>query len=191
VKRIFDFTLALLLSPFVLVICLLVAGPVALECRASPFFFQRRLGMKERPFWLLKLRTMHVSTPHGASHEVGLSAVLRSGRLLRRLKIDELPQIWNILIGTMSFVGPRPGLPSQTELTAERRRHGVFDLRPGVTGPAQIRGIDMSTPVRLAEVDSSYAGPWSLWRDLHIILATATGSGSGDAAAVDMGKRRT
>lgn len=190
-KRAFDLILALLLSPLALVVCLIVAVPVAIECKASPFFLQRRLGKFERHFWLLKLRTMHVSTPNRASHEVGSHTVLRSGRLLRRIKIDELPQLWNVLTGAMSFVGPRPGLPSQSELTAERRLRGVYKLRPGITGPAQIRGIDMSTPAQLAEIDSSYAGPWSLRRDLRIILATACGSGSGDAAAGKATERRT
>lgn len=182
VKRTFDLILAVALLPLGLIICLFAAIPVAIECRASPFFLQTRLGRHERRFRLLKLRTMHVATLDRASHEVGAHMILRSGRALRRLKIDELPQLWNVLTGAMSFVGPRPGLPNQIKLTDARRARGVFDLVPGITGPAQIRGINMSTPLRLAEVDSSYAQPWSLRRDLAIILATATGSGSGDAA---------
>jgi len=126
---------------------------------------------------------MHVATPNAASHEVGSSSILVTGRLLRRLKIDELPQIWNVLNGTMSFVGPRPGLPNQVELTEARRRHGVFDLVPGITGLAQIRGIDMSVPEKLALIDKDYSSPWSLVRDLRIIWATASGAGSGDAAS--------
>lgn len=182
-KRIFDVLLGLALAPIALVVCLLVALPVALEARAWPIFFQTRLGFHERPFRLLKLRTMHVSTPSLASHQVGANNILATGRLLRRFKIDELPQIWNVLNGTMSFVGPRPGLPNQLELTEARRRHGVFALTPGITGVAQIRGIDMSTPERLAEVDADYGGRWSLALDLRILWATATGSGSGDAVA--------
>lgn len=184
-KRIFDVLLGLVLAPIALVACLLVALPIALEARASPLFFQTRLGLRERPFQLLKLRTMHVATPSIASHQVGANNILVTGRLLRRLKIDELPQIWNVLNGTMSFVGPRPGLPNQTDLTEARRRHGVFVLVPGITGVAQIKGIDMSTPERLAEVDKSYDRPWSLSRDLRILWATGTGAGSGDAAAAD------
>ncbi len=180
-KRIFDFALALALAPVALVMCLLAAIPVAIESRASPLFFQTRLGLRERPFRLLKLRTMHSSTPSMASHQVGAGNILKSGRLLRRLKIDELPQIWNVLNGTMSFVGPRPGLPNQLDLTEARRGHDVFALVPGITGEAQIRGIDMSTPERLATMDKSYDGPWSLTRDLRILWATATGAGAGDA----------
>jgi O-antigen biosynthesis protein WbqP len=180
-KRLFDFVLALALAPVALVMCLLAAIPVAIESRASPLFFQTRLGLRERPFRLLKLRTMHAATPSVASHQVGAGNILKSGRLLRRLKIDELPQIWNVLNGTMSFVGPRPGLPNQIDLTAARRNQGVFSLVPGITGEAQIRGIDMSTPEKLATMDKSYEGPWSLTRDLRILWATATGAGSGDA----------
>lgn len=182
-KRFFDFVLGLILAPIAITACLLVALPIAIEARASPLFLQTRLGLRERPFRLLKLRTMHVSTPSIASHEVGTNSILATGRLLRRLKIDELPQIWNVLNGTMSFVGPRPGLPNQHELIEARRVHGVFALVPGITGVAQIGGIDMSTPVKLAIADKTYDVPWSLLRDLRIIWATGTGAGSGDAAA--------
>jgi O-antigen biosynthesis protein WbqP len=181
-KRLFDFVLGLVLVPVAFVACLLVALPIAIEARASPLFFQTRLGLRERPFRLLKLRTMHVATPSVASHEVGTSSILVTGRLLRRLKIDELPQIWNVLNGTMSFVGPRPGLPNQHELTEARRRHDVFALVPGITGVAQIAGIDMSTPEKLAVADKTYDTRWSLARDLRILWATGTGAGSGDAA---------
>lgn len=182
-KRLFDFVLGLVIAPIALIVCLLVALPIAIEARASPLFFQTRLGLRERPFRLLKLRTMHAATPSAASHEVGTSSILFTGRLLRRLKIDELPQIWNVLNGTMSFVGPRPGLPNQHALTEARRRHGVFALIPGITGVAQIAGIDMSTPEKLAMTDKTYDTGWSLARDLGILWATATGVGSGDAAA--------
>lgn len=182
-KRIFDVLLGLVLAPIALVACLLAALPIAIESRASPLFFQTRLGVRERPFRLLKLRTMHPATPSVASHQVGADNILITGRLLRRLKIDELPQVWNVLNGTMSFVGPRPGLPNQHELTEARRRQGVFDLVPGITGVAQISGIDMSTPERLAEVDKIYDRPWSIAYDLRILWATATGAGSGDAVA--------
>ncbi|MDI1325506.1 MAG: sugar transferase [Brevundimonas sp.] len=181
-KRIFDVILALALAPVAVVACALVALPIALEARASPLFFQTRLGLRERPFRLLKLRTMHAATPNLPSHGVGANSILFTGRLLRRLKIDELPQVWNVLNGTMSFVGPRPGLPNQTDLTEARREHNVFALVPGITGVAQIRRIDMSTPQLLAEIDKTYGHAWSIKRDLRILWATASGAGSGDAA---------
>jgi O-antigen biosynthesis protein WbqP len=182
-KRLFDVLLGLALAPVAVITCLAAAIPIAIEAKASPLFFQTRLGLRERPFRLLKLRTMHVATPSVASHQVGAASILVTGRLLRRLKIDELPQIWNVLNGTMSFVGPRPGLPNQVELTEARRTQGVFDLVPGITGVAQISGIDMSTPEKLALIDKSYDGPWSLAQDLRILWATVTGAGSGDAAS--------
>lgn len=182
-KRIFDIMLGLMLAPIALPLCLLIAIPIALESRASPLFFQTRLGFREQPFRLLKMRTMHAATPSVASHHINANSILVTGRLLRRLKIDELPQIWNVFNGTMSFVGPRPGLPTQLDLLAARREHGVFALMPGITGVAQIRGIDMSTPETLAIADKSYDQPWSLIRDLRILWATGRGAGSGDAAA--------
>ncbi len=100
---------------------------------------------------------------------------------MRRTKVDELPQIWSVIRGDMSFVGPRPCLPSQTELVRERQSLGVFDVLPGITGPAQLAGIDMSMPTRLAEMDAAYARNVSLWNDVTLIFATALGRGSGDA----------
>lgn len=187
-KRLFDILLGLSLSPIAIIACLAFAIPIAIEAKASPLFFQTRVGLRERRFRLLKLRTMHVATPSVASHEVGTSSILVTGSLLRRLKIDELPQIWNVLNGTMSFVGPRPGLPNQVELTEARRKLGVFNLIPGITGMAQIRGIDMSTPQKLALIDKTYDQPWSLARDLRILWATVTGAGSGDAASGPQGR---
>ncbi len=181
-KRVFDILLSIALMPIALMVCLIVALPIAIEARASPLFLQTRVGHRERPFRLLKLRTMHVRTPSIASHHLGGDAILKTGRLLRRLKVDELPQIWNVLVGSMSFVGPRPGLINQQDLTIARRRHDVFALIPGITGEAQIRGVDMSTPDLLAETDKLYDKPWSLKRDLAILWATVTGAGSGDAA---------
>lgn len=187
-KRIFDLVVALLLAPVALVLCVLVAIPILVECRSSPFFWQVRLGKHERPFRLLKLRTMAVGTRDAASHEVGASHILRTGVVLRKLKIDELPQIWNVLTGDMSLVGPRPGLPLQAELTEARREHRVFDLRPGITGLSQIEGLDMSTPWELAVSDARYIGGWSLRQDISILLHTAFGKGAGDAASAAKGK---
>lgn len=182
-KRVFDLIIASLLAPVALTVCILVAIPIMIECRGSPFFRQVRLGQHERLFRLLKLRTMAIGTKDAASHEIGTSTVLRTGVVLRKLKIDELPQIWNVLIGDMSFVGPRPGLPVQTELTKSRREYGVYDLRPGITGLSQIEGLDMSTPHALAISDARYLGKWSPRQDIAILLGTAFGKGFGDAAA--------
>jgi O-antigen biosynthesis protein WbqP len=184
VKRVFDLLVALAATVPAFVVCLAVMPFVWIECRASPIFLQARVGKDQRPFRILKLRTMRANTASVASHEVNAAQITRSGSILRRLKIDELPQIWNVLIGEMSFVGPRPCLPSQIELINAREAKGVFALRPGISGVAQIAGIDMSTPSLLAERDAAYLGPWSLARDLNILIRTVTGAGSGDAAVV-------
>lgn len=162
-----------------IVAVLLVA--VRLETPGSPLLIQQRVGRGRRPFRLVKIRTMFRDTPHVASHEVGEMRVTRIGGLLRRLKLDELPQLVNVINGTMGFVGPRPCLPSQVELIAQREARGLFALRPGITGPGQVAGIDMSTPELLAETEAAYFAGSSLSSDLAILVRTATGSGCGDA----------
>ena len=182
-KRVFDLLLSILAVPFALPLCIIAGAAIWFECRASPFFWQSRLGRNEAPFRLLKLRTMAVDTIQAASHEVGASQILRTGRIIRKTKIDELPQLWNVLKGEMSLVGPRPGLAVQLELTAARREYDVFALEPGITGISQIAGLDMSSPWELAKLDATYAQPWSVHTDLRILVRTVLGKGSGDAAA--------
>ncbi len=182
-KWIFDRLLAvLLLLPISLVIlvCLIL---IRLESPGCPLFWQTRIGKGQRPFRLLKLRTMVSGTGDWASHQVPPEKITKLGRFLRKTKLDELPQIWNILIGNMSFVGPRPCLPNQQELIAARAELNVFSVLPGVTGQAQLSGIDMSTPELLAQTDADYIAQQSLKRDVQLIIATATGGGQGDAAS--------
>lgn len=181
-KRVFDLVVCSFMIPAALPICLVAAVAILIECKASPFFWQVRLGHNETPFRLLKLRTMAVDTIQAASHEVNQRQILNVGRILRAIKIDEMPQLWNVLTGDMSLVGPRPGLPLQQELTAARRAFNVFELIPGITGISQIAGIDMSSPWDLAKLDASYNQPWRVDRDLIILLRTVLGNGSGDAA---------
>lgn len=128
----------------------------------------------------LKLRTMYVETQNAASHDVPASAVTRAGAFLRRTKLDELPQLYNVLRGDLSLVGPRPCLPSQTVLVDLREAAGVLEVRPGITGLAQIRGVDMSDPARLTAVDREYVQNRSFLGDVRILLATLTGKGQGD-----------
>ncbi|PYE87304.1 sugar transferase [Phyllobacterium leguminum] len=186
-KRAFDLALALLLAVPALFLCILCVVAIRLERTGPAIFRQIRVGRHKRPFVLYKLRTMSLDTGDRASHEVAASQITRSGRFLRRTKLDELPQLLNVLLGEMSFVGPRPCLPSQHELIAERAERGVFRVRPGITGPAQLQGIDMSTPRRLAEVDAAYAKNPTLLGDLESILHTAVGRGSGDAVKGERG----
>lgn len=171
-KRSFDAVTSLgglmLLSPVLLGLGILIRltspGPV--------IFSQVRVGRNEKPFTCHKFRTMHVGTEQRATHEVATSAITNTGKALRRFKLDELPQLWNVLKGEMSLVGPRPCLSSQHELIEERRKRGVYELLPGITGLAQVEGVDMSTPVRLAELDAEYMHRRSFGFDLGLILRT-------------------
>ena len=146
----------------------------------SPIFRQVRLGRHQKPFTLVKFRTMRLDTGNVPTHMVSASSVTPLGHFLRRSKLDELPQLWNVLLGDMSLVGPRPGLPSQTGLTEARTRAGVFESRPGITGLAQLQGIDMSTPEMLAEVDARMLSELRLANYFRYIVSTILGGGRGD-----------
>jgi O-antigen biosynthesis protein WbqP len=151
------------------------------ESSGSAIFAQDRVGQDARVFRCFKLRTMHSDTPHVPTHEAAGSQITPLGRRLRRIKVDELPQLWNVIRGEMSLVGPRPCLPTQKELIEERRKRGVLALKPGITGLAQINSIDMSDPVKLATVDAEYLRSKSLLMDLQILFRTVFNSaGRGD-----------
>jgi len=179
-KRAFDVAAAtcglVLLSPL-LAACALA---VRLSSQGPAIFRQTRVGKDERPFTCLKLRTMRVETAHVPTHEMRAAAITSIGRHLRRLKLDELPQLWNVLKGDMSLVGPRPCLPTQLELIRARRRRGLAGLMPGITGVSQVAGIDMSDPERLAESDAHYLKAKSLGTDLALIWHAVAGAGRGD-----------
>jgi O-antigen biosynthesis protein WbqP len=162
-----------LLAPVLLVAMLLVR----LDSAGPAIFRQVRLGRNQQPFVLYKLRTMAIGTGDRPSHEVGTASLTRMGGRLRRWKLDELPQLVNVLRGDMALVGPRPGLPGQTALTEARAARGVFAVPPGITGLAQVQGIDMSDPQRLAAVDADYVRTRSFRGDLRLLLATLTGRG--------------
>jgi O-antigen biosynthesis protein WbqP len=161
--------------PILLIVCV----AVRLSSPGPAVFAQVRVGRNERPFTCYKLRTMYVGTASLPTHQVQASSVTPLGEYLRRFKVDEIPQLCNVLIGDMSLVGPRPCLPTQTELVEARRRLGVFEVRPGITGLAQVGGIDMSDPDRLAEVDAQYVRSRSFAGDLKLIWATLRGQGVG------------
>lgn len=146
----------------------------------SPLFLQRRVGRYQRPFTLVKFRTMKVDTLSVATHLADSSSVTPLGRFLRRTKLDELPQLWNVLTGDMSLVGPRPCLFNQEQLIQERNSRGVFDVRPGITGLAQINDIDMSTPELLAKTDISMIENMSVADYFKYIFQTVSGKGKGD-----------
>ena len=146
----------------------------------SPLFRQQRVGRHQQPFVLVKFRTMRPDTASVATHLADASAITPFGRFLRRTKLDELPQLGNVLLGDMSLVGPRPCLFNQHELIHERAARGVFDVRPGITGLAQTQGIDMSTPELLAKTDAEMIASLSIADYFRYIVLTALGKGAGD-----------
>ena len=146
----------------------------------SPLFFQERVGRYKKPFILVKFRTMKLNTASVASHLVSSSSITKLGGFLRKTKLDELPQLWNVLKGEMSLVGPRPCLFNQGQLIKEREMRNVLNVRPGITGLAQVNEIDMSTPELLAETDAKMVRQLSIKKYFMFILHTITGKGSGD-----------
>ena len=181
-KRAFDLLAALVLLLPTLFLMAVLAPLIRLDSPGSPIFRQTRVGRNEVPFTLVKFRTMRTDTGDRPSHEVGAASMTRMGPFLRKTKIDELPQVLAVLSGAMSFVGPRPCLPSQTELIEARREQDAFSVRPGITGLAQIDGLDMSQPRKLALVDGEYVRRRTMALDLSIFVRTALGKGRGDAA---------
>ena len=177
--RLVDFIAAfigiVLLSPFILLIAIILF----LEHR-KPFFIQKRVGKNMVAFTLIKFRSMSPKAANLPTHEISADLITTTGKFIRATKLDELPQLWNVLKGEMSLVGPRPCLPTQEELINERQALGVFKLRPGITGPAQVKNIDMSTPKKLALEDSQMVGNLTLLSYLKYVLMTVTGSGQGD-----------
>ena len=174
-KRMIDFVCALaalvILSPLFLVLIVWVKA----DSKGPAFFRQRRIGRFEREFRILKFRTMRADTPPDIpTHQFSRSEsyITKAGRFLRKTSLDELPQLLNILSGKMSFVGPRPALWNQYDLTSLRRERGVGALRPGLTGLAQVSGRDeLPIPVKV-EYDARYAAEIGFVTDLKILLKT-------------------
>jgi O-antigen biosynthesis protein WbqP len=178
-KRAFDISACVLLLLFAGPVLLLIIVAIRLQSPGRAIFAQVRVGKDGRLFTCYKLRTMYAGTANVPTHQVEASSVTGLGKHLRRFKIDELPQLCNVLTGDMSLVGPRPCLPSQTELLEARRRLGVLEVRPGITGLAQVSNVDMSDPHRLAEIDARYVRTQSIGKDFKLIWATVRGSGIG------------
>ncbi|RZJ52088.1 MAG: sugar transferase [Flavobacterium sp.] len=177
--RIFDFLFSffglLFLWPILLVLYI-----IGLFDTGSPIFVQERVGRFKKPFKLMKFRTMPVNTKSVATHLSKDITITKFGSFLRKSKLDELPQLVNVLLGDMSLVGPRPNLFNQTELIKERDKRGVYNAVPGITGLAQINEIDMSTPVELAEKDAEMLKSLSISDYFGYIFSTVGGKGQGD-----------
>ena len=131
-------------------------------------------------FTLIKFRTMSKGTKSCATHLVDNSKITKLGKLLRKTKLDELPQLLNVIKGDMSLVGPRPSLPSQFELIDIRKTYNIYDYLPGITGLAQINGIDMSNPILLSQIDSKMMKNLNLNKYFYYLISTFLGRGFGD-----------
>ena len=177
--RVFDIIFSLIglliLSPIMFLLFI-----IGLFDTGSPLFNQVRLGKGKKPFKLLKFRSMDVNTQSVATHLVQSSVITKWGSFLRKSKLDELPQLINVLNGDMSFVGPRPNLPNQKELIEEREARSVYNIRPGITGLAQINKIDMSTPILLAVTDAKMISELNIYQYFKYIITTLLGKGFGD-----------
>ena len=171
----FSFIGLLVLSPILLVLSI-----IGFFYTGSPIFRQERVGKNKQPFYLYKFRSMHINTKSVATHLANVSSITPFGRFLRKSKLDELPQLFNVLKGNMSLVGPRPNLFNQELLMAERYARGVYNVRPGITGLAQINKIDMSTPQLLAEIDAKMTAHLNVWYYFKYIFLTVFGKGFGD-----------
>ncbi len=153
---------------------------IPLNSPGRGIFAQPRIGKGRKLFTVYKFRTMKSGTRQAGTHEMTADSVTRMGSFLRKTKLDELPQVFNIIRGDLSLVGPRPCLPVQTQLIEEREKRGVFSVRPGITGLAQINGVDMSDPVELARWDARYIAQRSLPSEFKIAFVTFLGRGQGD-----------
>ncbi len=179
-KRAIDLLFAAFVAVFLWWLLVLVWLAIRLTSPGPGIFVQQRVGKNAQPFDCYKFRTMKVGAPQAGTHQIPQSMVTPLGRFLRGTKLDELPQILNILRNEVSLVGPRPCLPVQEDLVERRRRAGVLSIKPGITGLAQVEGIDMSDAALLVSWDSRYLALRSLLLDLKIIARTAMGRGRGD-----------
>jgi O-antigen biosynthesis protein WbqP len=173
-KRLFDLMLAAVAACFLLVLVLIVAALVRLTSKGPALYWSDRVGRNNVIFKMPKFRSMRVGTPAVATH---LLADARShltpiGSFLRKSSLDELPQLWSILAGDMSFVGPRPALFNQQDLIALRTEQGVHTLVPGLTGWAQVNGRDELPIPEKVKLDVAYLQRQSLWFDIRILWLT-------------------
>jgi O-antigen biosynthesis protein WbqP len=175
VKRLFDFCFAVLLSLLLVLPALVVFLAVRLTSPGPALYWSDRVGRGNRIFRMPKFRTMRVGAPTVATHLLPDPKTLLTpiGSFLRRSSLDELPQLWSILAGEMSFVGPRPALFNQEDLIQLRTEYGVHELLPGLTGWAQVNGRDELPIPEKVKLDAEYLRRKSAWFDLKIIWMTA------------------
>lgn len=174
-KRTLDIVLSflgmLVLSPFFLLLVL----AIKLDSKGPVLFKQKRIGLHKKHFYILKFRTMRIDTPKDTpTHllENPEQWITKVGKFLRKTSLDELPQIWNIFVGDMSIIGPRPALWNQYDLIEERDRYGANDVLPGLTGWAQIHGRDELPIAKKAELDGYYVQHLSFLLDVRCFFGT-------------------
>ena len=174
IKRVFDFFLAMLLLVIFLPLMLLVAIVVKFTSKGPIIFWSQRAGKNNQLFWMPKFRTMLIETPNVATHLlVGANQYLTPvGSFLRKSSLDELPQLWSVICGDMSLVGPRPALFNQADLIELRTAVGAHSLIPGITGLAQINGRDELALSEKVSFDQEYLQRQSLAFDIHILWLT-------------------
>lgn len=175
IKRFLDIILSfcgmLILSPVFLI--LIVA--IKLDSKGPVLFKQKRVGLHKQYFYILKFRTMRIDTPKDTPTHLLANPeqwITKIGKILRKTSLDELPQIWNIFVGDMSIIGPRPALWNQYDLIEERDKYGVNDILPGLTGWAQINGRDELPIYEKASLDGYYVKHMSFLLDLHCFFGT-------------------
>ena len=174
-KRVFDFFMALTAVIILALPMLIIAIIIKIDSKGPVFFKQKRVGKHKKTFTILKFRTMRTDTPHDApTHELSdpKKWITKVGGFLRKTSLDELPQIFNILSGKMAIIGPRPALWNQDDLIAERDKYGANDIRPGLTGWAQINGRDeLEIPVKAA-LDGEYVKKMGFFFDCKCFFGT-------------------
>lgn len=177
IKRLIDIVLSLVAIAILAIPMIIIVVAIMIDSKGSPIFTQKRVGINKKHFKILKFRTMRIDTPHDApTHTLANPDqwITSVGKILRKTSLDELPQIFNILLGHMSIIGPRPALWNQFDLIEERDKYGANDVRPGLTGWAQVNGRDeLEIPVK-ARLDGEYVRNISFKFDLKCLLLTVT-----------------
>tara|TARA_X000001036_G_C20608120_1_gene777868 strand:+ start:779 stop:1354 length:576 start_codon:yes stop_codon:yes gene_type:complete len=157
---------------FITPILFIAAIAIIIEDGMPVFFIQERVGKNHKIFKIIKMRTLKRDAPNTGTHQLENKYQLICGKVIRKIKLDEFPQLINVVQGNINLIGPRPGLQSQVDLSKYRTAKGVYEIKPGITGLSQVLGYDMSDPSKLAEIDRLYIENKSLHIDLLILIGT-------------------
>lgn len=158
----------LIISPFLF----FAAIAIIIEDGMPILFFQERVGKDQSIFKIIKIRTLKIEAPNIGTDQLKDEYKLKCGKLIRKIKLDEFPQLINVLRGDINLIGPRPGLVSQIDLSQHRNAKGIYEIKPGITGLSQVLGYDMSDPAKLAEIDEIYIKKQSLCINFLILIST-------------------